>query len=149
MIEEMRAEDLSEAAEIERDLFPDHPWSLTDLRYELDENPYAQFLALKEDGKLIGYADLWIMFDQAQIANIAVAWPYQKKGYGQALMDEMLKRSVQAECENITLEVRVSNSPAIALYEKNGFIRAAVRKNYYDNGEDAWLMIRPIGGLSI
>ena len=149
MITEMCAEDLSAAAEIERDLFPDHPWSLADLKYELDENPYAQFLALKENGELIGYADLWIMFDQAQIANIAIARPHQNKGYGQALMDEMLRRSIQAECENITLEVRVSNSPAIALYEKNGFIRAAVRKGYYDNGEDAWLMIRPIGGLSI
>ena len=145
----MCAEDLSAAAVIESDLFPDHPWTEADLRYELDENPYAQLLALKEEGQLIGYADLWIMFDQAQIANIAVARPYQKKGYGQLLMDELLKRSIEAECENITLEVRVSNSPAIALYEKNGFIRAAVRKGYYDNGEDAWLMIRPIGGLSI
>jgi ribosomal-protein-alanine N-acetyltransferase len=149
MITEMTREDLACAAAIERDLFPDHPWSEADLCYELEENPYAQFLALKKDGKLIGYADLWIMFDQAQIANIAVAKEYQKMGYGQILMDEMTRRSIAAECENITLEVRVSNSPAIALYEKNGFIKAAVRKGYYDNGEDAWLMIRPIGGLEV
>lgn len=148
MIRRIREEDLSAVAEIEQELFDDHPWTRKDLEYEYRENPYAQFLVLEEEDRVIGYADLWILFDQAQIANIAVRKTHQKRGYGQALMDEMIRRAVRSGCENITLEVRVSNTAAVSLYEKNGFIRAAVRRNYYDDGEDAWLMIKPVGGMT-
>ena len=149
MIRKIEEKDVAEVVRIEEELFADHPWRDADVRYEMEDNPFAEFLVLEEEGKIIGYGDLWIMFDQAQIANIAVDAGEQRRGCGQKLMDEMIRRSIAAECENITLEVRVSNVPAIALYEKNGFIRAAVRKNYYENGEDAWLMILPVGGITI
>ena len=57
-----------------------------------------------------------------------------------------LKDAEEEGCEVISLEVRVSNERAIRLYQKSGFIKAAVRKGYYENGEDADLMIRPLGG---
>ena len=149
MIRPIEEADIPAVVRIEETQFPDHPWRENDVRYEMKENPYAQFFVLEEEGQVRGYCDLWILFDQAQISNIAVDKAFLRHGYGRLMMDEMIRRCIEAECENITLEVRVSNTPAIALYETYGFIKAAVRRGYYENGEDAWLMILPVGGLSI
>lgn len=147
MIREMRKEDLARIEELEKELFHDDPWPQSAFLYELDGNPYAFLYVYEEDGKICGYYDLWITFEQAQLANIGVARSYQGKGIGRQMLEDCVSRAVQAECENITLEVRVSNERAKDLYEKNGFIKAAVRRNYYADGEDALLMIRPLGGL--
>ena len=62
-------------------------------------------------------------------------------------MDKIISVANESKCENITLEVRVSNVAAISLYKKYGFIIANIRKSYYsDNHEDAYLMIKPLGG---
>ena len=115
--------------------------------YEMDENPFAFLYVYEEDGRVIGYADLWITYEQAQLANIAVMKEAWGKGIGTALLDYCVKQANEKGCEVLSLEVRVSNLRAKRLYEKNGFIKAAVRRHYYENGEDAELMIKPLGGL--
>ncbi len=145
MIRKVTENDLDEILQIEQELFRG-PWKREDFLYELDGNPYAVFAVLEEDGEIAGYADWWIMFEQAQLANIAVRKKYQKKGFGRLLLDEALRSAESHGCENMTLEVRVSNEAAIRLYENSGFIIANKRKNYYEDGEDAWLMIKPLGG---
>lgn len=146
MIRRMEEKDLDRITELEEELFPADPWQKKNFLYELSENPYARLFVCEKDGTIAGYADLWIMFEQAQIANLAVAGEYQGRGIGRELMECCLKEAEEAGCEVISLEVRVSNARAISLYQKSGFIRAAVRKGYYENGEDADLMIRPLGG---
>ena len=146
MIRGMEEKDLERICELEEELFPADPWQKHNFLYELNENPYARLSVFEENGRIAGYADLWIMFEQAQIANLAVAGDCQGRGIGRELMNHCLKTAEEAGCEVISLEVRVSNARAISLYEKRGFIRAAVRKGYYENGEDADLMIRPLGG---
>ena len=146
MIREMRESDLPALLKMEEVLFPANPWNEEQFLYEMKENPFAHLIVLEEDDSVAGYADYWITYEQAQIADIGVGKEFQGKGYGQKLMDEIVRKSVEAGCENITLEVRVSNVPALGLYEKNGFINAAVRKGYYENGEDAYLLVKPIGG---
>lgn len=143
----MMDEDLPVILGMERELFPENPWPEDQYHYELHENPFAQVFILEKDGRTAGYADLWILYDQAQIANIGVSKEFQRQGCGQELLQHCIREAVRLNCENITLEVRIDNTPAITLYEKNDFINAAVRRNYYEDGTDAYLMIKPLGGL--
>ena len=139
-------DDLDAIVHLESDAFPKDPWPKKEIVYELQENPYALLAGEERDGRLVGYCDLWIMYEQAQIANIAVSASCQRQGFGQMLMDHMCAQSAEQGCEYLSLEVRLSNQAAVQLYEKNGFIKASKRKGYYSDGEDAWLMVKPVGG---
>ena len=144
MIREMTLADVEAIAELEEKIFSS-PWPAREFRYELTENPYSCCLVLEEDGKIVAYCDYWIIFDRAELANIAVVKEYRRRGYAQELLDRVIHDAEEQHCEYLTLEVRVSNEPAIRFYEKNGFIKANIRENYYtDNNEDAWLMVRPL-----
>ncbi len=147
MMRKMEAGDLEEVAELEKILFTSY-WKKSDFEYELQQNPYAVLKVIEIDGKIAAYCDLWILFDQAQIATIGVAEEYQHQGLGQQLMASMIFDAIAKECDTMSLEVRVSNDKAIALYKKNGFITVNTRKGYYqDNHEDAYLMVKPLGGM--
>ena len=122
-------------------------WTLAQFRYELLENPFSNLLVFEENQAIIGYIDWWITYEQAQLANIAVCPTNRKQGVGQQLLNKALQEAIEEECENMTLEVRISNKRAIQFYEKNGFITVNTRKNYYKDGENAYLMIKPLGGL--
>ena len=129
---------------MEQELFLS-PWPESAFVYELNGNPFSNLYVLEEEGILIGYVDWWILYDRAEIATIGVLEPYRCSGHAQEMIDLVVRDALEKGCENVSLEVRVSNTPAIRLYEKNGFIQVNVRKNYYDdNGEDAWLMVKPL-----
>jgi len=90
---------------------------------------------------VVGVAGFWIMVDEAHITTIAVRRAYQRRGIGERLLISIIEMAAQMNAKVVTLEVRVSNVPAQALYEKYGFQRVGVRRAYYtDNGEDALLM---------
>ena len=147
MIRKMIKTDLSKVVDLENICFPKGGWTLAQFRYELLENPFSNLLVFEENQTIIGYIDWWITYEQAQLANIAVHPASWKHGIGQQLLNEALQDAIEKECENMTLEVRISNERAIQFYEKNGFISVNTRKNYYDDGENAYLMIKPLGGL--
>ena len=142
MIRKMRQSDLPQIVEIEKRCFS-NPWNSKQYEYELNDNPYSSLWVLEEDGQIIGYYDLWIMFENADLANIAVDVPFQKKGYGEQLMNHMEKLAMEKGCENIGLEVRVSNENAIRLYEKHGFFIINTKPNYYKT-EDGYRMMKGI-----
>ncbi len=146
VIRRLEEKDLDEILRIEGELFTS-PWKREDFLYELNDNPFSSYYVLVLDEKIIGYIGFWITFETAQITNIAIDEEFQQKGYGTLLMNRCIEEVEKAKCENITLEVRVGNHKAIALYERLGFIKANIRKGYYtDNHEDAYLMIKPLGG---
>ena len=88
-----------------------------------------------------GYVSIWFVTDEAHITGIAVRQPYRQRGIGELLLLGSLELALSRRCRTATLEVRVSNTPAQALYEKYGFQRKGVRKGYYsDNREDALVM---------
>lgn len=147
MIRKAEERDLPVLLEIEAELFA-HPWPESEFRYEFNENPFSTIYVYEKDGVICGFTDLWITYEQAQIANLGVRKQYQGLGYGDALLKKCMNHGIQAGCENLTLEVRISNDRAIRVYEKNGFITVNTRKNYYDDGEDAYLMVKPLGGLT-
>lgn len=122
-------------------------WTEAMFLYEIEENEFGKFYVLEEDGILIGYIDFWITFETCQLANVAVDLPYQGKGYSRKMMDLMVDEANKEGCETIMLEVRPSNTAARKLYESYDFIEMNIRKGYYsDNGEDAIIMCKALGG---
>lgn len=145
-IEPLKKEDLKEITDIEESLM-ETPWRLEDFDYELNQNPFAYLFVLKDQQQILGYVDLWIMYEQAQISTIGVRRDKQSQGFGQQLLSYAMKIAEQSGVEVMSLEVRQSNQHAIALYQKNGFQIQSIRKNYYqDNHEDAYLMVKEMEG---
>ena len=136
---EMVPEDAGAVAEVEKESFPT-PWSRESFWREASNENTCYLLALDGE-KVIGYAGCWISFGEAQITNIAIARAYRGKGIGTQLMEAVIRASMARGCTAMTLEVRPSNAPALALYHHYGFREAGRRKGYYsDNGEDAIIM---------
>lgn len=91
--------------------------------------------------QLVGMAGIWMMVDEAHIVTIAVRQSYKRQGLGEQLLIAILELSKQLNAKIVTLEVRISNTVAQALYAKYGFMTAGTRRRYYsDNGEDALIM---------
>ena len=120
------------------------PWSEEDLRYELLSNPCSRLYVVVVQGQIIAYADLWLMFEQAEVAKIAVEKNYRHQGYGQRLLTYLENKARKAHCETMSLEVRIDNQVAITLYEACGFVRMTIRKDYYTDHTDAYLMVKGI-----
>ena len=142
--------DLPRVVAIERRTFPT-PWSLSMFVLELSKPDGICLGAFVEDqhdltGRrpMAGYL-ICTRYDAAyHLMNLAVDVGHRREGYGRGLIDAMIERA--GEDANITLEVRVSNAPAIALYESYGFRGVGTRPRYYsDTGEDAIIMWRAIG----
>jgi [ribosomal protein S18]-alanine N-acetyltransferase len=93
---------------------------------------------------IIGFAGMWILLDEAHVTTIGVAPDFRGRGLGEMLLLELIEEAMRRGAEWVTLEVRVSNESAQALYAKYGFTRQGVRRRYYsDNGEDAYIMWSP------
>lgn len=125
----MSAETVEEVAQIERRSFSS-PWSLDMLAEELS-NPMAVYYTAVEDGTVLGYAGLHHIIDEGYITNIAVRADRRGQGIGSLLLDALVAYAQEHGLRTLSLEVRASNAPAIALYEKRKFERAGLRKNYY------------------
>jgi ribosomal-protein-alanine N-acetyltransferase len=134
--------DLSQVISVERRAFTS-PWSLSMFVLELTK-PSGINLAAVEDSEIRGYA-ICARYDEAyHLMTLAVDPDHQRRGIASALLDAVIERA-GAEA-NYTLEVRVSNLGAIALYERYGFRGVGTRPRYYsDNGEDAIIMWRAVG----
>lgn len=117
------------------------PWSRRSFENEL-EHKYGVFQVALIEGKVVGYGGTWVLVDEAHVTNVVVREDHRGQGIGRKLMNEMLLKARDKGAVCATLEVRKSNEVALGLYEKMGFVRATVRKNYYpDNQEDAVVMM--------
>ena len=117
----------------------DPPWTVEQLRSQM--SGHHIFLAAVENGTVLGYVGLEHVLDEGYISNIAVAPEARRRGIADMLLDELGSRARGLGLSFVTLEVRDSNHPARALYEKHGFSVVGRRKNYYTRPkEDAVLM---------
>ena len=130
----MTENDLSAAAEIESMCFAD-PWSESVLSDEINHG-YSVYFAAVTDGRVIGYIGGNVISGECDITRVAVHKDFRRMGVAKALIE-----AFKQEADRVTLEVREGNLAAIALYEKCGFKKDFIRKNYYKNPtENAVLM---------
>ena len=119
------------------------PWTADQLKGQLKDRQHEFIAAVSEGGAVLGYIGMMHVLDEGYISNVAVAPENRRQGIGDALILALLKICAALGLSFVTLEVRAGNAPAIALYEKHGFARVGLRKNYYDRPrEDALLMTK-------
>ena len=140
----MRVEDVDQVLAIERLSFP-LPWSRESFIREICEIDNSHLLVVAEDEEaragVMGYACWWEVADECHITNFAVAPAHRRRGVADVLLGRVLEDAKGRGLLRATLEVRLGNAAAIALYEKWGFTAAAMRPRYYpDNREDALVM---------
>ena len=148
VIRKMDVSDIRFVDTMERDIFGKSLSEQT-LSHELLYNKLAHYFTAVINQERIGYVGIWITEPNAEITNILVIEAYRKRGIGKALLEMVIQLCETHRVKDLTLEVRVSNEDAIRFYKNHGFKIASTRKNYYDNGESAYLMVRSVGGESM
>lgn len=119
------------------------PWTEAQLISQLPDERHEFIAALDENGRVAGYVGMMFVLDEGYISNVAVDSSLRRRGIGDALIAEMNSRAQKHGLAFVTLEVRESNAPAIALYAKHGYVPVGERKNYYDfPRENAILMTK-------
>lgn len=137
----MTREDIAAVAEIERQTFS-IPWSEKSFEESI-ALPHTIFIVACMADNVVGYCGMYKVFNEGDIANIAVASEYRNRGVGKALMEAIIQESRKSEIKDMTLEVRESNQIAIRLYENFGFENIGIRKGFYDRPkENAVIMWR-------
>jgi len=140
VVEDMTLDDIDGVQEVERSSFP-LPWPANAFRHELTQNRNARYVVAREGDRIVGYAGLWLMVDEAHITTFAVLPEQRRRRIGERMLQRLFEIAEVMGAEWLTLEVRVSNLPAQRLYEKYGFRQAGVRRRYYsDNNEDALIL---------
>lgn len=138
-IQPMKKEDISMVVTLEENTFST-PWSYEALEESFLKDNYY-FLVAKQENIVVGYVGMYVVLQEGDITNIAVAKEVQRQGIGTKLLKELLEVAKKHGTETINLEVRVSNESAISLYKKHGFEIIGRRKNFYTKPEeDGYLM---------
>lgn len=159
----LRRDDFDRVLELERELFGAGAWTYGMLAEELagwgrwyivaeESTPEVvgragagrgrgSAFGRQEFTRVVGYAGLWFDGDVTQVMTVGVDPAWQRRGVGRALMEALIRRSVELRASAVLLEVRVDNEPALALYAELGFDRIGVRKRYYQpEDKDAYTM---------
>ena len=140
-IRPMTRDDVDKVVEIEKEAYGPHHWAKSSFYDEMSNNLAKYYIAKTPEGELVGYAGTWHIIDEGHITTIAVKKAYMRNHIGEAIIHKILEYCYSDGVKYLTLEVRVSNIPAIKLYEKYGFQSLGTRKGYYqDNNEDALIM---------
>ncbi len=138
---QMNEADIDAVEEIEKECFSS-PWTRKGIESEL-ENENARFFTAEYMGERAGYLGMHIVLDECYIANIAVREKFRRKGIGNELLKVAEETAKSENCCFISLEVRVGNEKAIALYKKRGYNEVGQRKNFYtDPIENALIMTK-------
>ncbi len=137
---EMKAEHVPQVAQLEKLCFAD-PWSEMSIGSEL-RSIWSYWVVALEADQVVGYVGSQSSVDEADIMNIAVHPDWRRRGIAQSLIESLIVELKNRGSHALLLEVRVSNEPAIALYEKLGFHQVGLRKNYYRNPKEDALILR-------
>ena len=136
----MRRRHLRGVLKIEQQVYP-RPWSLGLFLSELALRTTRIYLVAKSGVTVVGYAGLMLTGSDGHVTTIAVDPAWHRQGIGSRLLLELSRAGIAAGCTALTLEVRVSNDAAQAMYRRFGYAPAGIRKNYYsETNEDALIM---------
>ena len=140
IIRKMTPEDTLQAAQIEA-LSITPPWSQQAFLDALKQDTLMLVAAEDEEGKLLGYVNMYLAFEEGEITNVATHPAFRGQRIARRLMEETIRRAGEKGVERIVLEVRASNAAAIHLYETCGFRELGIRRNFYEQPrEDARIM---------
>ena len=140
ILETMNAAHVAQIAALEKICFSD-PWSERSIASELD-NKLAFWLVAVEGESVTGYIGSQTVMEETDMMNVAVHPDFRRQGIAEALVSGLVEQLKAMGSHCLTLEVRASNAPAIALYEKLGFAEIGRRKNYYRNPREDALILR-------
>lgn len=139
-IRKMTTSDIDGVLSVDAACFP-VAWTRETYTLEVTDNSYASYFVIECDGEIIGFIGTWLIFDDAQITNIAILPKYRGYKIGEKLLGYTIQHLIGSGAKRLSLEVRKSNKVAKRLYKKFGLVSGGIRKNYYpDNGEDAVVM---------
>ena len=137
----MKSEHIKAAARLEKECFT-MPRSENALSEELS-NPLTSFFVCVDNGAVVGYIGSYNVADEVSVTDVAVTEAFRGRGAGNALVCALIDKAKSDGARLVTLEVRLSNEAAIALYLKNGFEKIGVRRGFYSQPkEDALIMTR-------
>lgn len=139
VIRPMETEDVAQVSDMENQYFS-MPWSSQALMEAVTAGQ-TLYMVAEESGEILAYCGMYCILDEGNINQVAVREDKRGLGIGRKLLQEFMQKGQELGINAYTLEVRVSNRPAIRLYETCGFVTEAVRKNFYQNPvEDAYIM---------
>ena len=136
----MRPEHIAQVAELEKLCFS-APWSETAVRGELT-NPLSLWIVAVDGDTVAGYIGSQSVMGEADMMNVAVSPAYRRQGIAEKLVVTLAEKLTAQNVSSLTLEVRASNEPAIALYEKLLFVQVGRRPNYYTKPKEDALILR-------
>lgn len=140
IISNMNESHVRQIAELEKLCFHD-PWSENSIASELGNRLSVWLVALDEE-KVVGYVGSQTVIDETDMMNIAVHPDYRNRGVATELIMELTQQLKKRGSRGLMLEVRESNSAAISLYKKHGFVQVGCRRNYYRNPRENALILR-------
>lgn len=142
VLRKLAASDIPALVQLEKNCFSD-PWS-EQILMDLPESCLDETWVLETEGKEVaGYINFRFLSGEGELMRIAVLPEFRGCGYARKMMEQMVKSAEENQAQDLTLEVRAGNVPAINLYKSYGFRKEAVRKKYYhDPEEDAFIMWR-------
>lgn len=140
MIRQATTDDLPAICQLEALSFGEDGWSEASFRFEIEENPVSRVLVTEQKGTVTGYGIVWILFEQAQIASIAIDPAMRRQGLGRVLLQAMIEQAQSEGCEFLSLEVRPSNTAALSMYRQAGMSDLHRVRKYYSDGEDALVL---------
>ena len=136
----MTAEHVPQVVQLEKICFAD-PWSEMSIAHEL-ESIWSYWLVAMDGETVAGYIGSQSSIDESDIMNVAVHPDYRRQGVAENLINNLIMDLKARGSRALMLEVRASNAPAIALYEKLGFSQVGCRRNYYRNPKEDALILR-------
>jgi ribosomal-protein-alanine N-acetyltransferase len=137
----MTVADLDAVMAIEAEVYP-FPWTRGNFHDSLHAG-HSCWTLRDADGALAGYSIVMLALDEAHLLNLTVARPFHGSGCGWQLLDWMARRACEHGARTLLLEVRPTNGAAVRLYERYGFQRIGLRRDYYPalgGREDAWVL---------
>jgi ribosomal-protein-alanine N-acetyltransferase len=142
---EMKQAHVAQIAELEKLCFAD-PWSEKSIASELG-NIWSYWVVALDGERVVGYIGSQSSADETDVMNVAVHPDYRRRGIAESLIDVLIRELKNRGSHALMLEVRDSNEPAIALYEKLGFQQVGLRKNYYHNPKEHARILRKEWGI--
>ena len=134
------SDEVAEIAALQSQTFT-NPWSADSLRWEIANTDVARLYVMRVDGVMVGFCACWVILNELHINSLAIADQWRRQGLATRMLREVCRDARESGATEATLEVRRSNTAALALYERLGFTCEGVRQDYYQSPREDALVL--------